>query len=302
VLHSLPPLQFAPFFVAAGRGLFDRAGIEIETIYDAARQRSVELLRNGEIDCFLSGPLRTFDLAGKGVEPIMASIAVLNDRCPFYLIGSGPGDRRPLETLRGKRIILRRAAPPVKLLMYRLLRLAGIAPESIAWVNAREGQTELEALREGAGDFALLAEPEVEAVIAGGRGHIAVNLPQEFGPLQFASIVAPHGFIDRKPVLARALIGAVQEAKDWMSRAPAADVAGALAQVMPDTPAVHLTGAVARGQRDGMWAGGPALSRWHYEILRDAYTGEDSSLKPVSFSEGVDNRVAHEVAATRPFG
>lgn len=299
VLHSLPPLQFAPFFVAAGRGLFERAGVEVSAIYDAGRDRAVDLVKNGEIDCFLSGPLRTFDLAGKGVEPIMASIAVLNDRCPFYLIGAGAGVQLPLEALQGKRIILRRAAPPVKLLMYRLVRLAGIDLDSIDWVSAREGQSELDALSEGLGDYALLAEPEVEAVLSSGRGHIALNLPQEFGPLQFAAVVAPRGFIDRKPRLARILVGAVQEAKLWMTRAPAAEVAQALAPFMPDTSPAQTAGSVARGQRDGMWAGGPALSRWHYEVLRDAYTGEDPQLKPVPFSDGVDNRIADEISATR---
>lgn len=262
--------------------------------------RSVELLRRGEVDCFLSGPLRTFDLAGKGVDPILASIVVVNHRCPFYLVGLGAGPKQPLEALPGCRIIVRRAAPPIRLLLRHLVRLAGIDVESITWVNATEGQTELEALTQGAGDYALLAEPEVEAVISSSRGHIAMNLPQEFGPLHFASVVAPRAFVDAKRELATLIVGSVQQAKEWMCRASSDKVAEALGDFTNEIPREELVGAIARGQRDGLWGGGPAMSRWHYEILRDAYTGEDPRLESVPFSAGVDNRIADELELRKP--
>lgn len=296
VLHSLPPLQFAPFFVATGRGIFRDAGVEIETIYDGQRAHSVELVQRGEIDCFLSGPLRTFDLAAKDVKPIMASISVLNHRVPFYLIGSGQAEPIAVEALRGRRIVLRRAAPPITLLMRRLVRMAGIDPSLVEWVLVPDGVTELEALGHGLGDYAILAEPEVEEVVSTGSGHIAINLPQVFGPMHFAAVVAPVGFIDRSPELARLLVKSVQNAKDWMTGAPAEEVADAIGVFMPETPKARIAGSVRRGQRDGMWSGGAAFSRWQFEILKDTYLGEDPHLRPVPFSDAVDNRAADALA------
>jgi hypothetical protein len=218
---------------------------------------------------------------------------VLNHRCPFYIVGLGSGGREPLEALSGRRVIAHRAAPPVKLLLRRLARVGGI--ENILWVDAPDGQTELEALSQGLGDYALLAEPEVEAVLSTSRGYIAVSLPEELGPLDYASVIAPLGFNDEQPDLARVIVASVQAAKEWMCRESADSVADALREFTSKIPRSDLVGSLERGQRNGIWAGGPAMARWHYECLQDAYTGEDPALQRVPFSKGVDNRVAVQI-------
>ena len=296
VLHSLPALQFAPFFVAICLRLFDKAGIDVETIFDERRERSIEMLTNGQAVCFVSGPLRTFALAGRNIKPLMASIAVVNHRCPFYLIGRGEGDRRELETLRGSRIIRRRTAPPVNLLMQHLFKMSGIGEEAVAWLDAPDGMSEPEALLRGVGDFALMAEPEVEEFVSSSRGHVALNLPDEFGPLQFATVLASKAFFDEEPDVAVAFVGCVQEAKKWMYRVSASEIADALSEFARDIPHETLVGAIRRGQADRLWVGELAMARWHYECLREIYIGEDPRLKPVNYSDGVDNRAARAAA------
>lgn len=295
VIHSLPPLQFAPLFVALGLRLFHKSGVDVETIYDARREKAAGMLSEGETVCYVSGPLRTFSLAGRNIKPLMTSIAVVNHRCPFYLVGRGEGERREPEALRGCRIIRRRSAPPANLLLQRLCELAGLEGEAIIWVDTEDGMSEPDALMRGLGDFALMGEPEVEEIVASARGHIALSLPAEFGPLQFATILASRTFVDEEPGVAAALVGGVQEAKGWMCRAPAGEVADALGEFTPDVPREILVGAIRRGQTDRLWEGEPAMARWHYECLREIYTGKDPNLRPVEYSEGVDNRAARAV-------
>jgi ABC-type nitrate/sulfonate/bicarbonate transport system substrate-binding protein len=71
VLHSLPALQFAPFFVAAGLKLFEKEGVDVEMIFDGKRERSADLVQQRAVDCFLSGPLLNLDCGSQPPLPVL---------------------------------------------------------------------------------------------------------------------------------------------------------------------------------------------------------------------------------------
>lgn len=72
--HSLPALDFAPFFVADALGYFKEEGLAVRTLFDPDREPPIQKFLADELDCLLTGPLRTFDLEYRGVRPPASSI------------------------------------------------------------------------------------------------------------------------------------------------------------------------------------------------------------------------------------
>lgn len=293
--HSLPALDFAPFFVAYALGYFKDEGLAIETVFDSDRQRPIRQFLDGELDCLLTGPLRTFDLEHRGVRPPVPSIVTINHKCPFYLVGRRPEARLQLESLQGKRVILYGGSPPPNLLLKHLVRMAGIGLDSIHWLEGIVGDDQIRALEREEGDYAVLTQPEVERLLEEGHGHIVLSLVDLFGPLHFSTVVASRRFLDRHPSRARSIAAGVQRAKDWIARQSVETLTDVAAPLVPDMDRRLLASILRRAMADEYWVGGPSMPRWHYEWLKEAYSSESKFHKPVAFADGVDNRFADEL-------
>ncbi len=297
--HSLPALDFAPFFVANELGYFREQGFAVRTVFDSDRARPIRMFLGGELDCLLTGPLRTFDVENRGIKPAVPSIVVINHRVPFYLVGRKPEPGLQLEDLEGKRVILYGGSPPPNLLLKHLVRMAGIDLGAIHWLEGIVGDDQIRALEGGEGEYAMLTQPEVERLTMEGRGHIVLSLVDLFGPLHFSTVVSTRRFLDQHPDRARLIVRGVQRAKDWMEKQPVETLAELMAPLAPELPRNLLTAIVRRAAAEQYWVGGPSMARWHYEWLKEAYSTESKFHKPVPFDEGVDNRFADEVAAER---
>lgn len=88
--HSLPALDFAPFFVAHALGYFKDEGLTVSTVFDADRQRPIREFLAGELDCLLTGPLRTFDLEHRGIHAGFRHTVV--GKTPAGSFGLGKGN------------------------------------------------------------------------------------------------------------------------------------------------------------------------------------------------------------------
>jgi NitT/TauT family transport system substrate-binding protein len=294
--HSLPALDFAPFFVADALGYFKDEGLVVHTLFDPHREPPIQKFLAGELDCLLTGPLRTFDIEHRGVRPAVPSIVTINHKCPFYLVGTKPEHGLQLEGLQGKRVILYGGSPPPNLLLKHLVRMTNIAPESIHWVEGIVGNDQIRALSDGVGDYALLTQPEVELLLTEGRGHIVLSLVELLGPLHFSTVVASRRFLDEHPIHARGITRGVQRAKRWMARQPIASLVDLAAPLAPQLDRGVLGRIIRRATVEEYWVGAAAMPRFHYEWLKKAYSTESSFHKPVEFTDGVYNRFADELS------
>lgn len=294
--HSLPALDFLPFFIAHALDYFKVEGVTVRTVFDSDRQRPIREFLAGEIDCLLTGPLRTFDLEHRGIRPAVPSIVTINHKCPFYLVSRRPEPNLQLEGLQGKRVILYGGSPPPNLLLKHLVRIAGIGLDSIHWVEGIVGDAQIRALENGEGDYAILTQPEVELLVQESRAHVVLSLVDLFGPLHFSTVVTSRRFLEQHPSRARAIVRGVQRAKNWMAGQSVAKLSEFAAPLAPELDRGLLMRIVQRAVVDEYWVGGPAMPRWHYEWLKEAYTTESRFHKPVPFAAGVDNRFADELA------
>lgn len=292
--HSLPALDFAPFFVADALGYFKAEGLSVRTFFDPSREPPIQKFLHGELDCLLTGPLRTFDLEHRGVRPPVPSIVTINHKCPFYLVGRKPEVDLQLEGLQGKRIILYGGSPPPNLLLKHLVRMTDIPYESIIWLDGIVGSDQVRALENGDGDYAVLTQPEVELLLTQGRGHIVLSLIHLFGPLHFSTVVASRTFLDKHPVRARGIARGVQRAKRWLSKHSLGQVIELVAPLAPELDRAVLARIIRRAINDEYWVGSASMPRWHYEWLKEAYSMESRSHKPVPFTDGVYNKFADE--------
>jgi len=293
--HSLPALDFAPFFVADALGYFKEEGLAVRTLFDPDREPPIQKFLAGALDCLLTGPLRTFDLEHRGVRPPAPSIVTINHKCPFYLVSKKPEPALQLEDLQGKRVILYGGSPPPNLLLKHLVRMADIAPGSMHWLEGIVGDDQIRALDRGEGDYALLTQPEVELLLAEGRGYIALSLVEHMGPLHFSTVVASRRFLDEHPMRARGIARGVQRAKRWMAKQSSTALAELAGPSAPQLNRDLLRRIIRRALADEYWVGAAAMPRWHYEWLKRAYSTESRAHKPVAFADGVHNQFADEV-------
>lgn len=291
----MPALDFAPFFVADALGYFKSEKLVVRTFFHPDREPPIQRFLRGELDCLLTGPLRTFDLEYRGVRPPVPSIVTINHKCPFYLIGREPEVSLQLEGLQGKRIILYGGSPPPNLLLKHLIRMTDIPYQSITWLEGITGSDQIRALENGDGDYAVLTQPEVELLLMQGRGHIVLSFVDLFGPLHFSTVVASRSFLDKHSMAAGGIAHGVQRAKRWLSRRSVGEIVDLVAPLAPELHRPVLEKIIRRAIAEEYWVGSASMPRWHYEWLKEAYSMESSSHKRVPFTDGVCNSFADEV-------
>jgi ABC-type nitrate/sulfonate/bicarbonate transport system substrate-binding protein len=173
--------------------------------------------------------------------------------------------------------------------------MAGIASESVHWVEGVVGNDQIRALDRGEGDYALLTQPEVELLVAERRGHIVLSLVEHIGPLHFSTVVASRHFLDVHPKRARGIVRGVQRAKLWMAKQPITALTELTGLLAPQLDEDLLRRIIRRARADAYWVGAAAMPRWHYEWLKKAYSTESRMHQPVAFADGVYNQFADEL-------
>ena len=172
--------------------------------------------------------------------------------------------------------------------------MAGMAFDSIHWLEGIVGDEQIRALERGEGDYALLTQPEGELLVQQGRAHIVLSFVDLFGPLHFSTVVASRRFLNDYSTRARSIVAGVQQAKEWMVGQSVASLTDIAAPFAPELDRALLTCIMQRAVADEYWVGAPVMPRWHYEWLKEAYSTESQLHKPVPFAAGVDNHFADE--------
>lgn len=148
----MPNVQFAPYYLAADRGFYTAAGLDV-TLQDGASPDLIEQLGNGKIDFLITGG-DSLTLARGANIPVTYVMAQFQ-RYPVGAISipdKGTTLERPAD-LKGKKIGVSQLNGSTYIGLLALLRAGSLTADDVDVITI--GFTEVEALRQGRVDVAM---------------------------------------------------------------------------------------------------------------------------------------------------
>ena len=134
----------------------------------------------------------------------------------------------------------------------------------------------------GKGYFIHLPAPAPQLLEEQGMGSTVASVGASMPANAFSTLCTGREFLesDRFPIFAKAF----SDAKEWVRRTPAEEIAAREASYFPDVPQPALIAAISRYKGLGNWDGG-------IEVPRDLY---EQSLNVFEYSGGIKQRYAYE--------
>jgi NitT/TauT family transport system substrate-binding protein len=283
---------YAPQFVAIHRGFFAEEGLDViaETAPGGART-TVSTLLDGSIDISMGGIMRSLDLADRDGR-LLPHFAEVNSRNGFFLLGREPRPDFAWSDLAGKEVISFAEAPTPWQCMLTVLRRHGVDPGTVRITRDLPTPRAVAAFRSGRGEFLEQGQTVAEELVAEGAAFVIASMGEATGPLPFSSFMTTPAFLaGERPVLER-FTRAVYRTQRWMARAPARDIAAAIAPAFPDVDPVIRERAIDRYLRQGTWARDPLVRRPGYEYLQRILLDGGFIKREHRYADLVDTTVA----------
>jgi ABC-type nitrate/sulfonate/bicarbonate transport system substrate-binding protein len=200
-----------PSFIAAEKGFFRRAGVELETAYVGNVANTVQQLVGGSFDVASS----TFDTAIRAVANGGSAVLVggMVTKYPYSIMTAA--NIANVSDLKGKRVILPFPKDLLTIVWNRWVIEKGLRPDDIEQVYAGATPNRLAALVSGTVQAALLTQPfDFRAAADGYKKLLDIGAyGKEYG---FLTVLARPQWLRDNPDTARAYLKALSEAVDWL--------------------------------------------------------------------------------------
>ncbi|HMH53277.1 MAG TPA: ABC transporter substrate-binding protein [Candidatus Acidoferrum sp.] len=258
---------YAPQFVGIHRGFFAEEGLDVTTEAAGGGRTTVSALLDGSIDIGLGGIMRSLDLADREGR-LLPHFVEVNSRNGFFLLAREPRPRFAWSDLEGREVISFAEAPTPWQCMLTVLRKNGVDPARVRFTRDLPTPQAVKEFRAGRGDFLEQGQTVTEQLLADGAAFLVASMGDATGPVPFSSFMTTPAFLARERSVLERFTRAMYRTQRWMARAPARDVAAAIAPAFPDVDPVIGEQAIDRYLRQATWARDPLVRRPGYEYLQ----------------------------------
>ncbi len=207
---SLPVLQALPIYVAQDKGLFAKAGVDVNVIpFNTAAEKDIAL-STGSIDGYFGDLVTPIVLTGNGrdVSIVATNYDTSHDRRMFAILGKPGGRYKSLPELASVPIAIS-SNTVIDYVTETLLKSKGVPKDKYLTVETKNIGLRMQMLLSGQVEAATLPEPLVTAAIAKG----AVLLADDSGLAASQTILAFLGpFLKDHDSSAKAFLKALDEA------------------------------------------------------------------------------------------
>lgn len=214
----LPVLQALPLFVAQERGLFSKAGVNVELIpFSTAAEKDIAL-SSGSIDGCFADLVTPLVLKGNRRDIIIAATNydTRQDRRMFAVLGKPKGPYRSVKDLARVPVAIS-SNSVIDYVTERLLVSGGVPLEQVASIESKNIGLRLQMLLSGQVEAATLPEPLVSVALAKG----AVLLADDSGLSTSQTVlVFSRPFLADHGSLIKAFHEALNEAASLIKDAP----------------------------------------------------------------------------------
>ncbi len=215
---TLPVLQALPLYVAADKGLFSRAGVNVELIpFNTAADKDMALSTGSLDGCFADLVTPTVLRGnGKDIFIVATNYDTTHDRRMFGVLGKPEGKYATPLDLAGVPVAIS-SNSVIDYVTERLLKSAGVPPDKISMLEMKNIGLRFQMLMSGKVEAATLPEPLVSAAIAKGAGLLA----DDAGLAASQTVLVFSGkIIKEKPAAVKAFLKAVAEAAELVNTDP----------------------------------------------------------------------------------
>jgi len=163
---ALPVLQALPLYVAQEKGLFSKAGVDVDLVpFNTAAEKDIALA-SGNIDGCFADLVTPSVLIGNGrdVRIVATNYDTRSDRRMFAVLGRPAGKYRNPGDLAGVPIAVS-SNSVIHYVTERLLTAGGVAEDKVASVEAKNIGMRMQMLISGQVEAATLPEPLVTAAV-----------------------------------------------------------------------------------------------------------------------------------------
>jgi NitT/TauT family transport system substrate-binding protein len=261
VIEAFRNLFYSPFYVALALGSFESEGLALSVVTRQPGQDILALLRNGEADIALTGPMRCLVAADRGESNIPLSFIEVNSRDGFMLLARHLTGGFNWNDLPGSTVLTFREPPTPWMCLLRVLREQGIDPASVDISVDRPIDEALAAFQDGYGDYIELPEPLAELLISQGIAHLATPMGTWAGTIPYSSFVAAPDFLRGKRDFALRFTRAVYSAQRHLAEMGSGEVARLVSPYLSGVPEAVLVAGIDRYRAQATWASDPLLRR-----------------------------------------
>ena len=289
-------LFYAPFYAAHEIGAFKNEGVEVAHRDTASPGEATADLLAGRTDVMWGGPLRV--LLTHQADPASDIVCFCDvvARDPFFIIGR---DARPgfsVRDLAGVRFGSVSEVPTPWLCLQDDIRRAGADPAGLNRVAGASMAENALALREGRLDAVQLFQPDAEALLSSGEGHVWYAAADR-GLTAYTTLVTRRATLAARRDELAAMVRALYRSLQWIGGTDGVEVARVLRSYFPDVPPALFAAAIDRYRALGLYGPDPVTRREGFDRLAAAMLSGGALKALIPFEECVDNSLAEAAVA-----
>ncbi len=221
---------YSPLICTMAAGFLERHGLEFTYGVLAPGETAAGMIRNRKTDVMQSAPSTNWAKMDKGETGFPLHFALINQRDGFFLFGREKGFN--WKDLEGKTLLADHGSQPLAMLRY------AVHYNSVDWgkitvVNAGSPAEMRAAFRARKGDFVHLQAPVPEL-----QDQTVTSVGASMPPNAFSTLCASREFIGGETC--RTFAQAFAEAKEWIRRTSAEEIAAKKLHTSPASGKAHL--------------------------------------------------------------
>jgi NitT/TauT family transport system substrate-binding protein len=246
---------YSPLMCTMAAGFLEKHGLEFTYNVLTAGETAAGMIREGKTDVMQSSPSTNWAKMDKGETGFPLHFALINQRDGFFLFGRKQGFS--WKDIEGKTLLADHGSQPLAMLRYAI-QYNDVDWGKIDVVNAGSPAEMTAAFRAGKGDFVHLQAPVPEL-----QDLSVVSVGASMPPNAFSTFCASREFITGETC--RTFAKAFSEAKEWIGKTSAEEIAAKEVSYFPGIGESALTAAIAQYKSIGVWNGGIEIPRDLYE-------------------------------------
>lgn len=278
---------YTPLIATMAGGFLKREGLDYEWSVSPAGKPATASITDGSAHVVQSAPSQAFNAIAGGETGYPLHFAQINEMDGFYISGREADTGFDWKQLEGAEVVMFGGGQPNAMFRYACYR-AGIDYDRIIAITPGGPDEIDQAFRAGQGRYVQQQGPYPQQLEREGRGHIVAQVGPQIGPCAFSSLAAGQNWLETD--VARAFTRAYREAREYLQRTPAAEIAALQQGWFPGVDSLALENCIASYQQLGCWTP-------HIEITRSAY---DVILDIFEYTGGIDQRYAYEQVCCAP--
>lgn len=286
VTHSV---FYAPQYVAASEGIFERYGLDVEIILINGADKVMASLLSGDIQIGLMGPEASIYVYAQGRKDYAITFAQLTQRDGTFIVGREKINNFTLDELKGKSILGgRKGGMPFMTLEYAL-KENNVYEE----VNVRSDvafAAMIGAFTQGEGDFTTAFEPSATELELNGKGYVLASIGEYTKEVAYTCFQALKSYIAENENTIVNFTNAIAESIDWVKNHTDMEVANSIHKYFQETDINVLANAIKRYRSINVWSNNPYLSTNEYKHLQDIIISSGELNNYMPYDVLVDNK------------